>query len=137
MKLSEIPKDVEFEGYYWLDNTHIPVVFKDKMVDLSKYETASPFIQEAFFTDKVTSYSVKHFDGLGHVVTSIKIDEIKENSVHSYLANPAIIREDNSIYNLAFIQEWAEEKDELCENLMVLKPGRIAFIGFNKEDSND
>lgn len=141
MKLEDIPKDVKFTGYYWLDNTHKPVVIVDECINLSEYRSASPFIVEAYFTDNKISYSIKHFDGLGHIVTGIKITDIKKKTEHKYIADPAIIREGKvkglNIKKLSFLQEWKGVPDELCENMDVLKPQRIVFTGFEKENSND
>ena len=31
---------------------------------------------------------------------------------------------------LCFVQFWKEEPDPLCENMNVLRPGKIVFVGF-------
>ena len=144
MKLHEIPKGVEFTGYYWLANSHRPEILKGEakiFEEIDGIKDKKNYIQEAFFRDKETAYSIKHFDGTGHMVSSVRIDDIDEKTSHSYLADPALIRSGNDraldIKTLSFVQEWVESPDELCEKMGVLKPGRIAFVGFNKEENND
>lgn len=142
MILQEIPNS-KFEGYYWLSNSDTPVVLNGESANFAEYETSNPFIQEAYFTDGTTSYSIKHFDGKGHVVSESNCANFAEKSEHQYLADPAIIRAGKEkgldVSKLSFIQEWKDEKDELCDDMNVLKPAKIAFIGFdkNKEKNDD
>ncbi len=138
MKLNEI--NGKFTGYYWLSNSDTPVILNNESADFAEYDNSNPFIQEAYFTDDVTSYSIKHFDGKGHIISEVKIADIANETYHDYLADAAIIRagkdKELDIKLVSFIQEWKDEEDKLCKNMQVLKPAKIAFIGFDKKKEN-
>ncbi len=140
MNLYEIPKN-EFEGYYWLSDSEIPVVLNNETADFAKYENSNPFIHEAYFTDGEKSYSIKHFDGKGHIVSQTKIADFAEKTEHHYLADSAIIRAGKEkglkIKKLSFMQEWKEKTDKLCDMMQVLQPAKIAFVGFDKGEGRE
>ncbi len=133
-KLQDIDKNRNYTGYYWLSDSTHPVVINNDKFDLTEYDNSNPFIQEAYFTDGDISYSIKHFDGIGHVVTVAKIAEMENPMEYSYIPDPAVIRMGEkigiNIAKLKFVQEWTPCPDALCENMDVLKPARIAFVGF-------
>lgn len=133
-KLQDIDKNRNYTGYYWLSDSTHPVVLDKTMFDPTQYDNSNPFIQEAHFTDGDVSYSIKHFDGIGYVATAVIITELKNPMEYFYIPDPAVIRAGAkigiNIGRLKFIQEWALCPDDLCENMNVLKPARIAFVGF-------
>ena len=95
----------------------------------------NPFIVEAQLYDANTmlSYSIKYVDGeywiLEHQVASTDFNrtdvEIKDFYAHRIKGHK----------RLQFLQYWIEDKDPLCENMQVLQPAELVFVGFNdKED---
>ena len=140
MKLNEIQKRC-FTGYYWLSDADEPVILNNETVDLAKYENSNPFIQEAYFADELLSYSIKHFDSLGHIVIESEYNSFDIATEHTYLADPAVVRaglkNGLEISKISFSQEWGDVEDDLCENMMVLQPAKIAFIGFNPKQEEE
>ncbi len=133
-KLSDIDINKKFTGYYWLSDSDKPEILDDEIKDFSTViKKNSQFIQEAYFTDGENSYSIKHFDGRGHIVSIANIKEIeaKDYTLNSYIADPAIVRvSKKNVSKLNFITEWKAEVDDLCKEMEVLKPGKVAFTGF-------
>lgn len=137
INLKDIDISKEYNGYIWLSDESKPQIMDKSSVNFYKYENTNPFIQEGYFTDDEFSYTIKHFDGIGHCVYKTKIDELKNGNeeISSYLADPALTRENEKIKKLKFITEWIAENDEKCDNMEVLKPGRVAFIGFDDDNT--
>jgi len=138
-KLSDIDKNKTFTGYYWLSDSDKPKILNEEKFGFNENE--NNFIQEAYFKDDENSYSIKHFGGKGYIVSIVNINEIIEKTEYTYIADPAIVREADKkgieITKLKFITEWKAEVDDLCKEMEVLKPGRVAFTGFEYKKGDE
>ena len=130
MNLNDIPLNKKFNGYYWLSDSEFPVVLNNEEVDFSVYENSNPFIQEAYFSDNIISYCIKHFDGIGHTVVARTLSEIENLSELTCLPAPQLLKINQNIKYLSFIQVWNDVEDILCENMKTLQPGVVLFKEF-------
>ncbi len=127
-----------YEGYFWLSDSPAPLVFrKDRSLGdyLKEYGKSmeeiigqiNPYIVEGLLFDPKAglSHSLKFIDGeyllISTEVTSLQV----MHKVKTYLAHRM-----PGVEKLKFIRLWIEEKDELCENMPVLKPVGQVFVGF-------
>ena len=148
--LSDIPSDIEYSGYVWISNDPKPIVIIDNTYDFSKKFDKAYIIEAYLYSkEKNLSISVKHLDGKDLIsqidLNGLDISKENENiSKHRYIADAAITNkykeitdENKKVIYLDFIQYWDYEEDELCENLKVLKPTWVAFVGFETKGGND
>ena len=137
IKLEDIDISGEYKGYFWLSDKDLPTILDNSSYSFKEHENSNPFIHEAYFTDKEFSYSIKHFDSVGHIVTKYKLLDFEKFEEAKYLADPALKKGDDRITKLIFKTEWIEEKDEFCNDMEVLKPNRVAFMGFEYSEDNN
>lgn len=133
-KLLDISTTANYDGYLWWSNAQEPTVFKNESLPEWPGETDNPFIVEGnlFDPEDQLSYSIKFVDG-EYIVNVFDLNEIKDADFifKSYLPNrfPTVINK------LCFKEFWKPVPDEFCEDMPVLKPAEVVFIGFNcKED---
>lgn len=136
MTISEIPLNKEYEGYLWLSNSVMPIVFDNQTIDMELKELKEgmmPFIVEGQLysqTEKI-SYSIKYVDGR-HIVSKyekVRIDDANDDiELKTYLSNRMDDRE------LCFLRYWepTEEGDENCEGMKPLVITKNVFVGFKK-----
>ncbi|MDO9578463.1 MAG: TIGR04423 family type III CRISPR-associated protein [Candidatus Cloacimonadales bacterium] len=141
-KLSDIPKK-KYTGYLWKSNSPTPDVLNASTYDFSNIEE-NPFIIEGYLYSESENFSIsiKQIDGQ-YFISKIDLAEIDlknppkdEITPHCYLSDPAIFKKNNDFKYIKFIEFWEEKEDNLCENMKVLKPAWIAFLGFCKEVPN-
>ncbi len=144
-KLLQIDLTRSYEGYFWMSNNPTPMVFtKDKPLGIYLQEYGqpmtqlvyqeNPFIVEGLLFDASDrlSCAIKFVDGQ-YLIHQEKVDpSALSTSVKSYLAQRM-----PEVEKLKFLQQWIEEKDPLCENMPVLKPARLVFIGFKLSGKNN
>lgn len=116
-----------YEGYIWKSNENQPQVFNGaEEVVITLDEQANPFVMEGQLFDGKESVSIRYADGK-FFVNRVKIDaENGEWSECSYFGN----RGELTNKKLKFRQYWKAEIDEKCENMQVLQPAALVFVGF-------
>jgi CRISPR type III-associated protein (TIGR04423 family) len=124
MKVNSIENGI-YEGYLWYSNSSEPDIVSGMVPALSDNEK---FVVEGFIYDKNkgVSYSIRH-DG-----SEILIFKYFVNS-EDFISNDVVEYYGNRIEKkLRFLQYWKAEPDCLCENMEVLQPAQLVFVGFNK-----
>jgi len=129
--LNDIPTH-HYEGYYWLSNASEPAVVESESLDLSEFETdgkpCNPFIVESnlYCSEEGISISVRHSDGC-YLISLIEWSGPQECelNVRSFRGHAGF-----GDRRLRFREAWIKKEDEFCENLPVLVPAVIGFIGF-------
>jgi len=136
--LAAIPAE-KWDGYLWPSDKTEPGVLSGEPCDFSTYETgdgpANPFVVEAnlYCADKDTSVSVRHIDGtyLVNIIDWKTGEDDGEINFHEILAAPALGKQ-----ALTFRQAWIPEPDPACENMNVLTPAWIGFVGFSGKEAS-
>ena len=135
-----------YQGYLWWNNAPRPTtLIGGKAVPLcadNEYPIAltrndGTYVTEGLLWDKQrqVSYTIRHIDG-HHIVIRTKLDQEKKHykyiseSSYYYKGSLSANGEDATDMKLCFVQFWKEEPDPLCENMNVLRPGKIVFVGF-------
>lgn len=144
ININEIPIDKKYIGYLWLSDNpqpqeyHTPTDLKDVLKDFS--ETINPFIiegqlccKEIDSNQKITtykSYSIKYVDGQ-YIVIEYDLTKVPDGwVVNDEQQFKKFIPNRLQSSKMVFIQYWEPEEDELCENMKMLKPGPLVFVGF-------
>lgn len=129
-----------YTGYYWMSDQQRPELVDGNLPEaLSNLDNSyNPFVVEAqlYSEDSGLSYSLKYIDGEYYIfetqVNAADIDSAKKGSTteipyKEYYAHRLGGRK------LGFLQYWEETEDEFCENMKVLQPAQLAFVGFVNE----
>ncbi len=122
-----------YEGYYWMSNEKKPITLDKEPFEQSLNPAENPFVVEAqlFDSNQLLSYSIRFVDG-EYLVKEFTLLESElnpdTNDIERYI--PQRIE----AAGLNFLQRWKEEPDEYCENMLVLKPAEMIFIGFNHKE---
>ena len=125
-----------YEGYIWLSNNQEPRLLDGEEFECRLDALSNPFMVEAQLYNRAAhiSYSVKYIDGsyfafrFTEVVPGMSSTDTSVEIEHtSYCANRMGNRK------LVFLQYWRTRPDELCENMEVLQPAELVFVGFDKE----
>lgn len=123
-------KSGNYVGYFWLSNSTEPEEVNGAFtqeLDPNK----NPFIIEAQLYDKdsMLSYSIKYVDG-EHLIYEHKVESedfnLKDVEMKNFISHRI-----KGHQQLKFLQYWREKKDALCENMPVLQPAELVFVGFN------
>ena len=136
-ELSEIP-EIEYQGYIWKSDQSEPDILNNEAYDFSTIKT-NPFIIEGYLysAKENISISIKQIDG-EYFINKIDLSDLdfsKENfTKHNYLSDPAISKQNKDYKYINFIEFWKAEEDDLCNDMKVLKPDWVAFVGFSKEE---
>ena len=126
-------KSGNYIGYFWKSDAKEPEFLNgtfDKDLDPSK----NPFIIEAQLYDAnaMLSYCIKYVDGeyliFEHQVESTDFNQL-DVEIKDFYAHR--MKEHN---RLQFLQYWKEVEDDLCENMKVLQPSELVFVGFNDKE---
>jgi CRISPR type III-associated protein (TIGR04423 family) len=127
IKISEIPADILFEGYYWYSNEKSPTIISTPEPILKNWFTELPFVIEANFYAKAEQISIQvgHWDGSYHVakIDLTQLDRITYDKV-SYIGH------DLNGRNFEMIEAWEPRPDDLLEGMETLFPVWTAFAGF-------
>ena len=147
INITDIPKDIEYEGYLWMSNSKNPIVLKsEKLKSLRLNESESdkpvifdeisdlsnPFIIEGQLYSKNTkkSYSIKYADG-EHIVVEYDLNNLPKDRVFDEKEDDKkFIPNRINASMLKFRQYWKPEEDEFCEGMEVLQPAGFVFVGF-------
>jgi len=136
--LQEIPS-LSYEGYYWLSDSSSAVLIDNTLINFSEFEKngrpQNPFIVEAnlYNNDSKTSVSIRHIDN-EYMLTIINWSEGEEVEVKEmqFIGHSSLKQK-----RLKFHEAWDCRTDEYCENLPVLTPAGIGFVGFAEGDDNE
>ncbi len=136
--LEDIPR-LNYEGYYWLSDSSSAVLVDNAPINFSTFEKdgkpKNPFIVEAnlYNDDSKKSISVRHIDN-GYILTVIDWSEGKEVEVveKEFIGHSSLKQR-----RLKFHEAWDRRIDKYCEELHVLTPAGIGFVGFAEGDENE
>ena len=128
IKINEIDLTASYQGYIWLSEASKPIVLDNgKLKDTDKKyfsEGQNPFIIEGQLFDGKNSFSIKNVDGKMIVVKyEVDTDEEPQN----FVPNSRMGLGDRK---LKFLQKWEVEPNADCENMDVLVPAGLVFLGF-------
>ncbi|MBP8090298.1 MAG: TIGR04423 family type III CRISPR-associated protein [Phocaeicola sp.] len=128
IKINEIDLTASYQGYIWLSDASKPIVLDNgKLKDTDKKyfsEGQNPFIIEGQLFDGKNSFSIKNVDGKMIVVKyEVDTDEEPQN----FVPNSRMGLGDRK---LKFLQKWEVEPNADCENMDVLVPAGLVFLGF-------
>jgi CRISPR type III-associated protein (TIGR04423 family) len=134
MKKEDIVKTInedyrDYEGYVQFSHRPIDIkkdVFKDgKKVEI---EDESGFVYEAHFCNSTESIAIKQINS-DWLVSKTSLSEVKneKTDIQTYHAINGL--------KVKMAQIWDDtEKDELCENMPVMKLKKVVFAGFKGDD---
>jgi CRISPR type III-associated protein (TIGR04423 family) len=127
IKISEIPSNILFEGYYWYANDKSPKIISTPGLIQQSWFSQSPFVVEANFyaESEQISIQVRHWDGVYHTVLIdlANLDGITFDKV-SYIGH------DLGGRNFEMIEAWEPRPDKFLEDMETLVPTWTAFAGF-------
>ena len=128
IKINEIDLTASYQGYIWLSDASKPIVLDNgKLKDTDKKyfsEGQNPFIVEGQLFDGKNSFSIKNVDGKMIVVKyEVDTDEEPQN----FVPNSRMGLGDRK---LKFLQKWEVELNADRENMDVLVPAGLVFLGF-------
>lgn len=132
-KINNIPAGASYEGYVWMSDQTKPDIINGAMAEVKLTPESNPFIIESRLYDTVkhVSYSVKYVDG-EYKAFRYDLDEmLKEKDIEIEPKRYLPHRMD-SVKGLHFLRFWRGENDPLCEDMKVLQPGELVFVGFQK-----
>lgn len=126
-KIDELP-EVIYEGYIWMSDKTEPrkIISKSQL----QVEEKNPFIVEGFLIseDRNISISLSSMNGM------LKIYQFDLNLINALPENQ---KTENSYLThrfedakISFITVWLPEKDNLCQDMEVLRPRMRVFNGF-------
>jgi CRISPR type III-associated protein (TIGR04423 family) len=138
INITEIPKDIAYEGYLWLSDSTTPIVVTKQqnltglgdLLGLSHPidDDSNPFIVEGqlYAPKEHLSYSIRYTDGR-HIVIEYDLNKDVPKVVDdkSFIAHRL-----PGVSKLKFRQYWKEQKDALCEGMTTLVPADCVFVGF-------
>ena len=125
-------------GYLWHSDKTDPEVLMGNNIanDITLDNDCNPFIIEGqlFDKDNRKSYSIKYVDG-NYIIKEYIVSEEElndENNCLKFLPNRmhSDLKSDNGL-RLRFLQRWSSKEDPNCDNMEVLCPAELVFIGFN------
>lgn len=139
----------KYKGYLWYSNEKKPMVFdgSEPVPEMNLDEEKNPFIIEGnlWDADNLMSIMIRYVDGK-YIVrrTKVKEEELSSSRASSqayesgspiattlkkYLAHRI-----EGVKCLCFLQYWQAEPDDMCEKMCVLRPSKLVFIGFDKNE---
>ncbi len=122
----------KYQGYLWYSDQKEPKVIDNKEFELEISDNENPFIVEGQLFDGRNSISIKYVDGK-YIVKPYEVkdeDYNSPNTVKEFLPNRM-----KGVERLYFLEYWKPQKDNLCEDMKVLQPAELVFVGFkNKEE---
>ena len=132
----------KYQGYLWMSDERLPRLLNDQVFEFTCHDYEEPFIVEGrlWCPDNKTSVSITCVDGK-YIVDSVSLDQQPPETMtdESYLPNKrlAAALENQGLggSQLAFKRLWQHRPDPLCENLEVLEPGKLVFVGFKKKEA--
>ncbi len=119
----------QYEGYLWFSNEKKPLVLDKESFELEIPDDANPFVVEGFLFDGTKSISIKYLDGKYYTY---------EYNINDFVG---MMYSDVTFFShrmdgrkLKFRQYMRSVEDELCEEMEVLQPAELVFVGFNNKE---
>lgn len=118
-------------GYIWKSDRNTPQLLSGEFFSESLNPSQNPFIIEAQLFDSVRniSYSVKYADGRYCIqqwdLSNDFAGDDYEFTAKEYHAHPRMGEQ-----TLLFRQYWKAVPDKLCNDMKVLQPDALVFVGF-------
>lgn len=131
-KLVEAVKNNCLSGYIWPSDKSFPTVYNQQIIETDLLvSNNTSFVVEALLYDYVhaLSYNVKYING-DYVIYQYSTEPQDNDELKQYLSN---WKDKNGNHlTLNFIRRWriSDASDELCENMQVMMPHELVFIGF-------
>jgi CRISPR type III-associated protein (TIGR04423 family) len=143
IKINEIDLTASYQGYIWLSDASKPIVLNNEKIekvlvdneeiDLTPFfeNNINPFIIEGQLFDEKNkrSFSIKNVDGEMIVVeydeSDLKVD--RDSKSYEFVPNSRMGLGDRK---LKFLQKWEVELNADRENMDVLVPAGLVFLGF-------
>lgn len=128
-------KKSKYQGYVWYSDRTEPELLDNQEFELKQKATENPFVLEALLYDGEHSIQVKYVDGTYWVrdrcpeKMAAEMISDENSDVVSYLPN----RMDLNTRSLLFKRFWKKMPDPMCENMKVLVPQPLVFVGFGKD----
>lgn len=137
----------KYVGYLWYSNEKEPKVFdgNEMVPEINLDEKKNPFIIEGNLWDGRNSIMIRYVDG-EYIVhrTEVNEEELKGiSSSQAYGSKIVTTRKDylahriGGVKCLSFLQYWKAEPDDMCEGMCVLRPSKLVFIGFVKNEEKE
>lgn len=124
----------KYEGYIWYSDEKEPRVFHgEQPVDvetLLKDDADRHFVVEGNLWNKETqeSIAIRYADGQYRVRhTDLSGDGPVIATTKTFVAHKI-----DGVKALEFKQLWEEQEDPMCEDMPVLRPKKLVFVGFKK-----
>lgn len=123
---SEIPTDIQFEGYYWYSHEQKPHLLEGGVIDPAWFGKLPFVIEGNFYAPKEKiSIQVKNIDGEYHF-SRIDLSQIDASNTREV----EFLGHDLKEQNFKVVEGWDLIEDPLCENMETLVPTWTAFAGF-------
>lgn len=133
MKITDIPNDIPFEGYYWLSDQHDPRVLQGEPLPQEFYGH-NPFVIEAQLWDSKGNVSWSlHQAGNQVIVNKYEVKDQDFNNKNVKRVNYASHRMGVEHVGLSFLEYWEvpESQDtSACCGMPTLQFTKRVFIGF-------
>ena len=134
----------KYEGYLWYSNEKKPMVFdgSEPVPEMNLDEEKNPFIIEGNLWDEDgrNSIMIRYVDG-EYIVrrTKVKEEELSRAYSQAYESGSPTLKKYlahriEGVKCLCFLQYWQAEPDDMCEKMCVLRPSKLVFIGFDKNE---
>lgn len=134
--VKEININKDYQGYVWMSDQSQPDVFDcdtERLLVLDNNK--NPFVIEGQLYNKTSNktFSIKYVDG-EYIVVQYNVTEDDIKNANSYFPN-------RMAKKLRFSQRWEvmknneckENGDDYCENMPVLEPTGLVFVGFGEQ----
>lgn len=142
----------KYVGYLWYSNEKEPKVFdgSEMVPEINLDEKKNPFIIEGNLWDadnlkSMKSIMIRYVDG-EYIVRRTKVKEEELKGISSSRASSQAYESGSptlkkylahrieGVKCLCFLQYWQAEPDDMCEKMCVLRPSKLVFIGFDKNE---
>ena len=121
----------KYQSYLCDSNQSWPVVLINEEFELDISETENPFIVEGQLFDGKTSISIKYVDGKYLVnKKEVKSSDFNAKDIELMRFIPNRIP---CVDKILFLQDWNEQQDAYCEDMYVLQPAELVFVGFDNQ----
>jgi len=122
----------KYEGYIWYSDEPKPKVLNSDEFEIELIDVENPFIIEGQLFDGNVSIGLKYIDGQ-YIVNKFSLNDLGNiaSEEQTYIANF------DGVSGLQFRQYWREKEDKECNNMKVLQPAELVFVGFTKNKKEE
>lgn len=123
------------EGYIWMSDSAYPICYDGFVLDCSLFQSVNPFPIEVMLLVKESneSFVARYVDGNYIVVRKHLCDMEYTDDIYWASFNKCITPNGEKIKfekKIRMRQYWKEVLDIYCENMPVLQPAELVFVGF-------